>query len=267
MNDNITLSKDELRRLISDEMSKAMADVITADELERALNDRPTLRDVNTLIQSQVDAAITPAVQEMQTTLQALTATISDRFAKLETLIATIAEQSRNQGEWMRTMKHEQERQDEEQDDIKRSLAKLESRGVEQSAKLDSQERAIFGDKTRPGTRSLFDHMSDGINQLSLQVTTRFDEVITQFQIEREQSHQEMAQLQQTTDAICQEVQTNTQWREARQKVERFVVQSIPNAGKRIVAAAKDDFVVKWATRIGLGGALAILAAVLERLQ
>lgn len=267
MTDNITLNENELRRLISDEMSKAMADVITADELERALNDRPTLRDVNALIQSQVDAAITPAVQEMQITLQTLTTTISDRFAKLETLIATIAEQSRLQEGWMRDMKDEQKRQDDEQDEIKRSLSHLETQAIEHSGKLDSQERAIFGDVTRPGTRSLFDHMSDGINSINTQMTLKFNEVLTEFQTERELSHQEISRLQQTTEAIKTDVETNTAFRQRRQRIERAAIQMIPKAGKRLWEAATSDLVVK-AIKIGIGPSIiGIVLALLGRLS
>jgi chromosome segregation ATPase len=262
----IQMTTDQLRKLIRDELGQAMSDVVTSDQLDKALNDRPRLRDVNDLIKAEVDRAFDSALEAMRDVRDGIKE-FDNRFASVEKSLALLLAQSQNTSEAIREVKNEQDELEKKMDKTQERVIKLETTTIGQAAKLESQEHAIFGDKTRPGTKSLFDHMSEGINQLSTQVTTRFDEMMTQIQIEREQSHQEMARLQRTTEDIKTDVEANKAFRERRQQIESLALQAFPKAVKRVWQAATDDWVVKWATRIGLGGALAVLAALLERLQ
>lgn len=253
----VTLTTDELTRLIRQEMDKAIANMITRDQLEDEL--KSYMRNVNEVIDAKIDTAIdrtfTPYLEEIRK--------IPSELGSIKETLARLLEQTKNTSETVKDVKEEQDEINKKIDETQGRMTRLETHGIEQAAKLESQEHAIFGDKSRPGTKSLFDHMTDIKDTISLQL----GDLMNQIAVEREQAHQEMAQLQQTSEEIKADVEANKQFRERRQRIEAVVLQALPKAGKRLWEAATNDWVIKWATRIGLGGALAVLAALLERLQ
>jgi prophage DNA circulation protein len=251
---NITINKDELRSLIDEAVKMGMSDIPTTDEVERMIENRLSSAvvhwgsEVDVKIEKAIDRTFTPMVDEMR---------------KLTSQIAVLVEQIKHVNAAVRDVKDDQKDTKQKVESLDDEIQTVKESQLTTVNQVESQERAIFGDKTRPGTKSLFDHISDLGNALASEMGKGFKEI----QVARELDRQEMSRIRTDTETIRADVEANKEWREKRQKVERFVIQSIPNAGKRIVAAAKDDFVVKWATRIGLGGGLAILAALLERLQ
>lgn len=235
----INLSTDELKKLIRDEI----ADVIT---------DRPTAQDVKVMVKTEVDAAINPAIQELQAQLQTGMAGLNARFANIEALIARLGEQSRNLNEWVQSMNAEQKRIDDEQDEIKRGQSRIESRQVEQMAKLESQERAIFGDPTRPGTKSIVDHISDNFEQWGNRIGQQLETMQSDVQAVAAQVEQTNAKVN-TIETVVEE---NRQFRLKRQRIEQTIIRLIPNTVKKTLGDVAWDWVKSKAIPATLGATL-----------
>lgn len=249
----LNMTTDELKKLIR-------------DELDQALTDRPTMDNVKALVKSEVDTKLSPILHALDGIKEGLQ-NFDVRWNNTDRQLDLLVQKVDSMTEAVRDVKDEQKRIDDEQDDIKREVGELKSVQTSKltilESKLDSQERAIFGDATRPGTRSLFDHISE----LGVKMTSEMDKGFKEMRIARELDRQEISRIQETAETIRADVEANKQFRERRQRIEKAVIQMVPKAGKRLWEGMTNDWVIKWATRIGLGGALGILAALLERLQ
>jgi len=235
----INLSTDELKKLIRDEI----ADVIT---------DRPTKQDVKALVKTEVDAVINPAIQELQAQFQAGMTGLNDRFAKIETLIATIAEQSRNQGDLIRDMRDEQKRIDVEQDKIKQEQLEVHSMLVQVNADMHGVIQDIWGTPERQGTGSVIETMTTGFRSITEQLGKQRDEDKTFQQALMDKSTQTDAKI----SAIEVIVEENRQFRLKRQRIEKAIVQLVPNAVKKTLGDVAWDWVKSKAIPATLGATL-----------
>lgn len=245
----LNMTTDELKKLIRDEI----AEVIT---------DRPTKQDVKAMVKSEVDTALSPILHALDGIKDGLQ-NFDTRWNNTDRQLDLLVQKVDNMTEAVRDVKDEQKRIDDEQDELKRGLARMESKMIEQSGKLDSQERAIFGDVTRPGTKSLFDHISELGETLASEMGRGFKDI----QLAREIDRQEISRIQETAETIRADVEANKQFRERRQQIEKAIIQSIPKAGNRLWEGMTSEIVikaVKWGL-IPIG--LSIIAALLERLQ
>lgn len=265
--ETVTLTTDELRRLIREEVQLAIEGLATLDDVDariaHALNNRPTLRDVNTLIQAEIDATIDRTFAPMLETVQKGFKTFDARFASLEKHMAQLIERSENQSAAMSDIKRDHDRIDTEQDRVQQEVADLRADKVKQAGEITSLEHAIFGDPARQGTGSLYDHISNLGKTLAEQMGQQGK--VTQDALKGLTAQITQAETQVAT--MKEMVKANTRFRQRRQRIESAIVQGVPKVVKRIGEAATHDWVVKWAVRIGIGGGSLVIAGLLEMLR
>ena len=255
----VTLTIDELTRLIRDEMNHAIRDMVTSEQLGKIMANLVTndqlqhelktyMRDVNQVIDSKIDIAIdrtfTPYLEEIKR--------IPSELVSINKTLARVEEQTKHTSETVKDVKTEQQRQDKEQDEIKRELSAIQQTQLVLTNEQDIQKRAIFGDVTRPGIPSLVDLMSTMRDSL----TGKLDEILTQNQMRHEQSHQEIAQLQTDVKTIQTEVETTRKFRERRQQIERAFIQLVPNAVKKTLGDVAWNWVKSKAIPATIGATL-----------
>ena len=255
----VTLTIDELTRLIRDEMNHAIRDMVTSEQLGKIMANLVTndqlqhelktyMRDVNQVIDAKIDIAIdrtfTPYLEEIKR--------IPSELISINKTLARVEEQTKHTSETVKEVKTEQQRQDQEQDEIKRELSAIQQTQLVLTNEQDIQKRAIFGDVTRPGIPSLVDLMSTMRDSL----TGKLDEILTQNQMRHEQSHQEIAQLQTDVKTIQTEVETTRKFRERRQQIERAFIQLVPNVVKKALGDVAWNWVKSKAIPATIGATL-----------
>jgi hypothetical protein len=255
---DMTIDTTELRRIVSDEVRKAVQDLPSNSEVDTRIDaklttrlaDYPRRSELETMVDTRVKSLLAPIVGE-----------IKAGFSEVNTSLAVLIEQTRHNEEMVREIKTTQQHHDIEMDTLKQVDSARGERLTALEDKVTSIVFDVFGAPDRQGTRSLFDHITDLGKELSAAIGTsarEFTQGLTLLQTD-------VGTLTTRIEVVEVANQNNQRWIEARQKVERIVIQSLPKASKRLGEALADSVFQKWALRIGLGGGLAILVAILER--
>jgi hypothetical protein len=252
------VNTDELRRVVSEEVHKAVIDLPSIADVDAkvdaklsvALAHYPRREELEAVVDKRVNALLQPVVSEIQA-----------GFTKMDRALAVLIEQTRHNEETVREVKATQQHHDVEMDTLKQIDSARGERLTALEDKVTGVIFDVFGAPDRQGTRSLFDHITDLGKELSAAIGTSAREFTQGIAI----LQTNIGILTTRIEAVEVTEHTNQRWIEARQKVERLVIQSLPKASKRLGEALTDHWVQKWAMRIGLAGGLSVLAALLER--
>lgn len=231
----INLTTDELKKLIRDEIGEA-------------INNRPTKDDVKELVKSEVDSALSPILRA----LDKLESNFDKRFNQSDQQLAILVEEVRHNNQTVRDVKDDLDNLDSKVEKTQDRMNRFESTITDHANKIDSQERAIFGDVTRPGTKSLFDHISELGESLAIEMGKGFRDIQTARALDR----QEISRIQETTESIRADVEANKQFRLRRQKMERTIIGLIPNVVKKALGDVAWDWVRSKAILATLGATL-----------
>jgi hypothetical protein len=248
-----TMDTGELRQLINESIKKGMEDIPNTDQVQQMINNRLSAEvvrwgsEVDTKIDKAIDRQFTSAIDAMRD----LTSQVAILVERVDNVIKDVSE-----------VKAEQKRIDKEQDEIKHDIGEVKQNQIEERNQLIGLTEDVFG-SNRKGTKSLVDIWQETIQNF----TEKMDKGFSDLRDDNQKHLETTIAIETKVTTIEADVEANKAFREKRQKIEALALQVLPKAGQRLWQAATDDWVIKWATRIGLGGALGILAALLERLQ
>jgi chromosome segregation ATPase len=237
----------ELRQLIDESIKKGMEDIPNTDQVAQMIDNRLSTEIVRW--GSEVDTKINSAINE---TLSSL----ADDIRKLTTQVAILVEQNRHTSEIVRDMKKEHDELEEKVDKTQTEINKLESAAIELKNKTDSQEHAIFGDTTRPGTKSLFDHITDTDQKRAEKTQLVLDKLDRKLDAANTRSQT----IETKVDTIQTDVEANKQFRERRQQIERAVIQLVPKGINRLMEA----FGYRWVKWSALAALISLLAKLVQ---
>jgi chromosome segregation ATPase len=252
----VKLDTSELRRVVSEEVRKVIDDLATIEDVDNHIVTRlapyPRREEVQKLVDERANAILAPMMSR-----------IEQGFHNLEQSIAVLIEQNRHNEETVKDVKTTQQRLDAEHEKLKEQYANRGERVTAIEGDVKEFRIDVFGSPDRQGTRSLVDHFNDGVRTLAETMGNQYRLLTQQIQTSTNGTAALMARI----ELVETKQAEHHAWIETRRKVERIVVQSIPRAGKRIGTALGDSWVQKWAIRLGIPGGLAVIAALLERLN
>jgi chromosome segregation ATPase len=252
---NILINKDDLRILIDESIKQGMSDIPTTSEVERMIDNR--LSAEIDRWGTEVDSKIEKAIE------RTYTATL-DELRKITSQLAVIAEQTKHMREVVEDVKSDQQNTKKKLDELDDDVQSVKETQINQAAKLDSQEHAIFGDATRPGTKSLFDHITDTDQKRAEKTQIVLDKLDRKMDAANTRNQVIEAKV----DTIQAEVEKNTTFREARQKMEQLAVKYVGGAFKGVGSLTKNKLF--WAVVLsggGIGSLISFLMWLLENTQ
>jgi hypothetical protein len=252
----ITVDTAELRKIIGE----AVADMPSREEMDARIEsllttrlaEYPRRKEMRTLVKNEVAAVFAPFMEEFR-----------QSFSDLKTMVAVLVEQNKAHTQTMERLETTQARLDVEHNEQAKVIAQRGERLTALEGDVKEFRTDVFGSPDRPGTSSLLDQLRLFMNESFEKMETQHNAVMNKLQVNLDGT----AALGVRVEAVEIKQAEHGAFIEARRKVERLVIQSIPRAGKRIGEALGDSWVQKWAIRLGIPGGLAVIAALLERLN
>jgi chromosome segregation ATPase len=234
----LTVDTAELRKIISE----AVADLPSRDEVDARIDallttrlaEYPRRKEMKTLVKNEVAAAFTPFMEEFR-----------QGFQDLKTMVAVLVEQNKAHTQTMERLETTQARLDVEHNEHVKVIAQRGERLTALESDVKEFRTDVFGSPDRPGTSSLLDQLRLFINETSQRAEDQHTAVMNKLQVNLDGT----AALAADLSMVKTRLDEHHAFIEARRKLERLVVQSVPKAGRVIADNITDR--VKWSAAIG----------------